>query len=65
MEANSFRPVVGITGYVEDVMEHTASRFRLAVQWHPEAGEDDRLFEAFVRACRQTAPAVHPPSETG
>jgi len=32
-------------------MEDPASRFRVAVQWHPEAGEDDRLFDAFVKAC--------------
>ena len=34
-----------------EAMERPASRFRLAVQWHPEAGQDDRLFEAFVQAC--------------
>jgi putative glutamine amidotransferase len=34
-----------------EAMEHTASRFRLAVQWHPEAGPDDRLFSGFVQAC--------------
>lgn len=34
-----------------EAMEHPASRFRLAVQWHPEAGRDDRLFGAFVEAC--------------
>lgn len=34
-----------------EAMEHPASRFRLAVQWHPEAGQDDRLFSAFVLAC--------------
>ena len=27
-----------------------ASDFRLAVQWHPEAGDDARLFEALVAA---------------
>ena len=56
-----------------EAMEHTASRFRLAVQWHPEAGEDDRLFEAFVTACTASRPSQHPdchigadpPSETG
>jgi putative glutamine amidotransferase len=36
-----------------EAMEQPASRFRLAVQWHPEAGLDDRLFEAFVQACAQ------------
>lgn len=34
-----------------EAMEHTASRFRLAVQWHPEAGQDVRLFDAFISAC--------------
>jgi putative glutamine amidotransferase len=34
-----------------EVMERPQSRFRLAVQWHPEAGQDDRLFRAFVQAC--------------
>jgi putative glutamine amidotransferase len=34
-----------------EAMEHPASRFRVAVQWHPEAGPDDRLFDAFVQAC--------------
>jgi putative glutamine amidotransferase len=34
-----------------EAMEHPESRFRVAVQWHPEAGEDDRLFDAFVQAC--------------
>jgi putative glutamine amidotransferase len=34
-----------------EAMEHTASRFRLAVQWHPEAGQDARLFDGFVHAC--------------
>jgi putative glutamine amidotransferase len=33
-------------------MEDPDSRFRLAVQWHPEAGEDPRLFEALIAACR-------------
>jgi putative glutamine amidotransferase len=36
-----------------EAMERPGSRFRLAVQWHPEAGPDDRLFEAFVEACAQ------------
>ena len=34
-----------------EAMERPESRFRLAVQWHPEAGHDDRLFDAFVQAC--------------
>jgi putative glutamine amidotransferase len=34
-----------------EAMERPSSRFQLAVQWHPEAGKDDRLFAAFVQAC--------------
>ncbi|KGN32248.1 peptidase C26 [Knoellia sinensis KCTC 19936] len=34
-----------------EAMEDTAYPFRLAVQWHPEAGDDGRLFEAFVASC--------------
>lgn len=34
-----------------EAMYHRASRFRLAVQWHPEAGQDTRLFDAFIQAC--------------
>jgi putative glutamine amidotransferase len=38
-----------------EAMESPDARFRLAVQWHPEAGQDDRLFDAFVSACAQAA----------
>lgn len=33
-------------------MVDTRSRFRLAVQWHPEEGSDPRLFEALVAAAK-------------
>jgi putative glutamine amidotransferase len=36
-------------GVVEGV-EDAARRFCLAVQWHPETGEDGRLFEELVAA---------------
>ncbi|GAA1230133.1 gamma-glutamyl-gamma-aminobutyrate hydrolase family protein [Oryzihumus leptocrescens] len=38
-----------------EAMEDPGSRFRLAVQWHPEAGTDPRLFEALVQECRERA----------
>jgi putative glutamine amidotransferase len=31
-----------------EAMEDPGSRFRVAVQWHPEAGADARLFRALV-----------------
>ena len=31
-------------------MEDPTARFRVAVQWHPEAGADPRLCEALVAA---------------
>ncbi|WP_353950705.1 gamma-glutamyl-gamma-aminobutyrate hydrolase family protein [Knoellia sp. S7-12] len=34
-----------------EAMEDTAYPLRLAVQWHPEAGTDGRLFDALVEAC--------------
>ncbi|TAM93650.1 MAG: gamma-glutamyl-gamma-aminobutyrate hydrolase family protein [Jatrophihabitans sp.] len=34
-----------------EAMEAPDARWRVAVQWHPEAGEDARLFRAFVAAC--------------
>lgn len=39
-----------------EAMEDTAYPFRLAVQWHPEAGADTRLFDALAEACRQRGP---------
>lgn len=35
-----------------EAIEDPDARFRLAVQWHPEAGTDGRLFEALVQAAR-------------
>jgi putative glutamine amidotransferase len=37
-----------------------AGAFLLAVQWHPEAGDDPRLFRALVAAARDRAPAPAP-----
>ncbi len=36
-----------------EAMEAAAARFRLAVQWHPEAGSDGRLFVALIEAARR------------
>jgi anthranilate synthase component 2/putative glutamine amidotransferase len=35
---------------VVEAVEATDRRFCLAVQWHPEAGADRRLFDALVTA---------------
>ena len=35
-----------------EAIEDPAARFRIGVQWHPEAGEDPRLFQALVAAAR-------------
>lgn len=48
---------------VVEAVELPGSRFVLAVQWHPEEGNDQRPFEALVRAARvyhqdRTAPAT-------
>ena len=40
-----------------EAMEDPGAAFRLAVQWHPEDGDDPRLFEALVAAaCRMSGP---------
>ncbi|TDD38095.1 gamma-glutamyl-gamma-aminobutyrate hydrolase family protein [Nonomuraea terrae] len=48
-------PGLTVTATAEDgtveAVELDTPGFALAVQWHPEAGEDDALFEALVRAC--------------
>lgn len=45
---------LAVTGWAEDqtpeAVEHPGKRFALGVLWHPEAGDDPRLFEALVRA---------------
>lgn len=38
-----------------EAMENSDSRFRIAVQWHPEVSTDGRLFQALVDAARLTA----------
>ncbi len=39
-----------------EAMEAEGSRFCLGVQWHPEAGRDQRLFDALVRAAAGPTP---------
>jgi putative glutamine amidotransferase len=36
-----------------EAMEAEGARFCLGVQWHPEAGRDQRLFDALVHAARR------------
>jgi putative glutamine amidotransferase len=38
-----------------EAMEDPGARFRVGVQWHPEVGDDPRLFEALVEAARERA----------
>jgi len=44
----AYRPSAWHADGTLEAMEDPASGFRLAVQWHPEAGDDGRLFDAFV-----------------
>ncbi|MFB6571226.1 gamma-glutamyl-gamma-aminobutyrate hydrolase family protein [Streptomyces noursei] len=44
-------------GTIEAVELPGAPALTLAVQWHPEAGEDTRVMDALVAAARGTAPA--------
>jgi len=45
-----FDPVAQAADGTLEAMEAAGRRFCLAVQWHPEAGRDQRLFDALVRA---------------
>ena len=46
-----------VTGWADDdtieVVEDPQRRFSIGVLWHPEAGDDPRLFEALVAAARR------------
>lgn len=48
-----------VTGWADDqspeAVEHVDRRFALGVLWHPEAGEDLRLFEALVAVAASAA----------
>lgn len=50
VEGTAYRPSAWHEDGTLEGMEDPAGRFRLAVQWHPEAGEDPRLFDALVAA---------------
>ncbi len=51
--APGYESVGWSTDGVLEAFEDPGARFRIAVQWHPEAGSDPRLFQALVAACRQ------------
>jgi putative glutamine amidotransferase len=46
----AYRPAAWHEDGTLEAMEDPSSSFRFAVQWHPEAGDDTRLFEALVAA---------------
>lgn len=58
--ADGFEVAATAPDGVVEAIERPASRFCVAVQWHPEnfwrTGEFRPLFEGFVEACRQTRP---------
>jgi putative glutamine amidotransferase len=45
-----FSPAAWAEDGTLEAMEDASAPFRLGVQWHPEVGDDPRLFEALVRA---------------
>lgn len=49
-EHPGFVPVAWADDGLLEAMEAPGERFRLGVQWHPEAAEDARLFSGLVRA---------------
>lgn len=48
-----FEPSAWASDGTLEAMEDPDARFRLGVQWHPEVGDDPRLFEALVAAARE------------
>jgi anthranilate synthase component 2/putative glutamine amidotransferase len=50
--ADALAPAAWAEDGVLEAVEATGRRFCLGVQWHPEAGEDHRLFAALVAAAR-------------
>lgn len=50
-----FEPSAWASDGTLEAMEDPAARFRLGVQWHPEVGDDPRLFEALAAAARERA----------
>lgn len=54
---SAYRPSAWHADGTLEAMEDPSGSFRLAVQWHPEAGPDGRLFDALIAACRSTAGA--------
>ena len=55
LEDTAYRPSAWHADGTLEAMEDPSSAFRVAVQWHPEAGEDTRLFDALVAAAREHA----------
>lgn len=50
LDGTAYRPAAWHADGTLEAMEDPAARFRLAVQWHPEGGQDARLFDALVGA---------------
>lgn len=48
-----YRPAAWAADGTLEAMEDPEQPFRLAVQWHPEVGDDPRLFDALVVAARE------------
>lgn len=57
LASSPYRPSAWHTDGTLEAIEDPAGRFRVAVQWHPEAGADPRLFDGLVAACRTSASA--------
>jgi putative glutamine amidotransferase len=45
-----FEPAAWAPDGTLEAMEDPSAVFRIGIQWHPEVGDDPRLFEALVRA---------------
>lgn len=53
LEGTGYRAAAWHDDGTLEAMEDPAEQFRVAVQWHPEAGTDPRLFDELVASARQ------------
>jgi putative glutamine amidotransferase len=58
-EIAAYRPTAWADDGVVEALEDPDALFCIGVQWHPEAGDDPRLFEHLVAAAREHAARRH------
>ena len=60
IEAVEFDQASAANGHAAGTGSHARPPFMVAVQWHPEAGDDQSLFAALIEAASQAATGTVP-----